>query len=88
MAEGRRGGQCQQLGALVQGGWKACVLAIPPFAPTWERLDGIITWQPESFGIEEEFSAEAALQAYAKPHTYSSKSTSKSTSSPETVSAS
>ncbi|GAX36959.1 hypothetical protein [Nodularia sp. NIES-3585] len=37
--EGRRGGMCQQLGTLVQAGWKACSLAIPPFAPSWETLE-------------------------------------------------
>lgn len=39
--EGRRGGQCSQLGSLVQGSWKACSLAIPPFAPSWESQTGI-----------------------------------------------
>ena len=38
--EGRRGGMCQQLGAQVQGSWKACSLALPPFAPSWETLEG------------------------------------------------
>lgn len=38
--EGRRGGMCQQLGAPVQGTWKACSLALPPFAPSWETLEG------------------------------------------------
>jgi len=38
--EGRRGGMCQQLGAPVQGSWKACSLALPPFAPSWETLEG------------------------------------------------
>ncbi|WP_016950048.1 hypothetical protein [Anabaena sp. PCC 7108] len=37
--EGRRGGMCQQLGALVQASWKACPLAIPAFAPSWETLE-------------------------------------------------
>ncbi|MBE9200156.1 MULTISPECIES: hypothetical protein [unclassified Nodularia (in: cyanobacteria)] len=37
--EGRRGGMCQQLGASVQAGWKACSLALPPFAPSWETLE-------------------------------------------------
>ncbi|MBW4614171.1 MAG: hypothetical protein KME21_13030 [Desmonostoc vinosum HA7617-LM4] len=37
--EGRRGGMCQQLGALVQASWKACSLALPPFAPSWETLE-------------------------------------------------
>jgi hypothetical protein len=39
--EGRRGGVCQQLGAPVQGSWKACPLAIPPFAPSWESLEDV-----------------------------------------------
>jgi hypothetical protein len=30
---------CQQLGARVQAGWKACSLALPPFAPSWETLE-------------------------------------------------
>lgn len=37
--EGRRGGTCQQLGAPVQASWKACSLALPPFAPSWETLE-------------------------------------------------
>ena len=37
--EGRRGGMCQQLGAPVQASWKACTLALPPFAPSWETLE-------------------------------------------------
>jgi len=37
--EGRRGGVCQQLGAPVQSSWKACSLALPPFAPSWEGLE-------------------------------------------------
>ena len=36
--EGRRGGTCQQLCVPVQGDWKACSLAAPPFATTWEHL--------------------------------------------------
>ena len=39
--EGRRGGHCNQLGSLVKGSWKACSLAIPPFAPSWESQSGI-----------------------------------------------
>jgi hypothetical protein len=39
--EGRRGGMCQQLGASVQGSWKACSLALPPFAPSWEKLEDV-----------------------------------------------
>jgi hypothetical protein len=39
--EGRRGGNCQQLGAPVLGSWKACSLALPPFAPSWETLEEV-----------------------------------------------
>jgi hypothetical protein len=54
--EGRRGGQCQQLGVSVQGGWKACQLAIPPFAPSWENLDEIVAWQQEAAGLQQALS--------------------------------
>jgi hypothetical protein len=37
--EGRRGGTCQILSAPVQGTWKACHLALPAFAPSWESLE-------------------------------------------------
>lgn len=48
--EGRRGGNCQQLGAPVQGHWKACSLAIPAFAPSWETLEG--AWSlPEAIPV-------------------------------------
>ena len=30
---------CQLLGVPVQGSWKACTLAIPSFAPSWEELE-------------------------------------------------
>lgn len=33
---GRRGGNCQLLNVTVQGVWKACSLALPPFAPSCE----------------------------------------------------
>lgn len=39
--EGRRGGICQQLGAPVRGNWKACSLAVAPFAPSWETLEDV-----------------------------------------------
>ncbi|MBV8885241.1 MAG: hypothetical protein JO235_14770 [Chroococcidiopsidaceae cyanobacterium CP_BM_RX_35] len=45
--EGRRGGVCLSLGVPVQGCWKACVLAKPPFAPTWGSLEGIMKWSNE-----------------------------------------
>ncbi|MGB3695145.1 MAG: hypothetical protein WBG70_12430 [Spirulinaceae cyanobacterium] len=38
--EGRRGGMCQQLCVPVQGNWKACSLAAPPFeTDVWEHLE-------------------------------------------------
>lgn len=41
-SQGRRGGQCQQLGVPVQGSWKACSLAVPPFVPAWEKFDPVV----------------------------------------------
>jgi len=35
------GGYCHQLGVAVQGKWKACPLAIFPFAAYTEHLDGV-----------------------------------------------
>jgi hypothetical protein len=37
--QGRRGGMCEKLTAPVQGVWKACPLALPAFAPSWETLE-------------------------------------------------
>lgn len=45
-AEGRRGGRCQQLGVSVQGQWRVCSLAAPPFA-SWRNLERWIGFQPE-----------------------------------------
>lgn len=38
-SEGRRGGMCQLMDVSVHSGWKACALAIPAFAPSWENLE-------------------------------------------------
>ncbi len=51
--EGRRGGHCQQLNVAVQGAWKACSLAIPPFAPSWENLEQIMRWQERALAAQE-----------------------------------
>lgn len=59
--EGRRGGQCQQLGVPVQGGWKACQLAIPPFAPSWENLDKLGAWQKETTALGQALSTSYVL---------------------------
>ena len=34
--EGRRGGNCGQLGVTVSGSWQSCSLAMSPFTPPWE----------------------------------------------------
>lgn len=47
--EGRRGGMCSQLNAPVRGSWKACSLALPPFAPSWESLEQI--WQNNNLSV-------------------------------------
>lgn len=44
--EGRRGGNCAQLNAFVQGSWKSCSLALPVFAPNWQ-FERIMTLQSE-----------------------------------------
>ncbi len=48
--EGRRGGECQMLGAHVQGEWAACSLMSPSLGSTWESLEEsplLETLQPE-----------------------------------------
>jgi hypothetical protein len=72
-SEGRRGGYCQQLSVPVQGSWKACSLAVSPFAK-WDQLAGIVAWQPvgtdpktglEVSGLEVGLSAEHSLTELA-----------------------
>ncbi|OKH12603.1 hypothetical protein NIES592_17315 [Fischerella major NIES-592] len=38
---GQRGGTCNLLNVAVKSGWKACPLSIPSFAPSWESIDTI-----------------------------------------------
>lgn len=59
MSEGRRGGLCQQLGVPVSSSWKACSLALPPFAPSWENLEGIMVWPSEEAVILQDTSSGA-----------------------------
>ncbi len=68
--EGRRGGNCQQLGVQVRGGWKACSLALPPFAPSWEGIkDEIIVLQDPRLRVEGTLSLERAFhQPSAEKH--------------------
>lgn len=51
--EGRRGGNCEQLGVHVRSTWKACSLAIPPFAPSWEGFQEVLDWQKEMLLLQE-----------------------------------
>lgn len=39
--QGRRGGSCQMLSVSVQGSWKACAFASPPFKTTLTKLEDI-----------------------------------------------
>lgn len=59
--EGRRGGMCQQLGVPVRGSWKACSLALPPFAPSWESIEGIL--QDDKLMLKEALSLGRALDS-------------------------
>ena len=52
--QGRRGGQCRQLGVPVRGCWKSCALAVPPFVSNWHDLERMVSLHPPVF--------EAALQ--------------------------
>lgn len=64
--EGRRGGVCQQLGAPVRGSWKACSLAAPPFAPSWESLED--AWSlPDATPVLAESSEKLVLKN-VEPH--------------------
>jgi hypothetical protein len=47
--EGLHGGACQQLGVSVHSNWKACQLALPAFASSWENAEELATanWQVE-----------------------------------------
>lgn len=66
-SEGRRGGGCQQLGVPVQGSWKACSLAIPPFATDWKKLAEITDWQPSSSNPADVVTSEVALPTLTLP---------------------
>lgn len=52
LPEGRRGGVCEQLNAPVQSNWKACSLALPPFAPSWESIESLMAWQKQSVKLK------------------------------------
>ncbi|HIK13345.1 MAG TPA: hypothetical protein IGS52_24315 [Oscillatoriaceae cyanobacterium M33_DOE_052] len=76
--EGRRGGHCQQLGVPVQSKWKACCLAIPPFAPSWENTEAvtaavgvaygtIANWPPQTLVLPDILSLERSLKSTEFP---------------------
>lgn len=58
--EGRRGGSCSQLNVPVQSNWKACSLAISPFASPWESLEAI--WRDEELMSKEIVSGNCSLE--------------------------
>lgn len=46
--QGRRGGQCRQLGVPVRGCWKSCALAVSPFAANWQNLERMVALHPST----------------------------------------
>lgn len=36
---GQGRGNCDKLGVSVYGHWRSCRLALPPFAPSWEKAN-------------------------------------------------
>lgn len=61
--EGRRGGLCQQLGVPVSGSWKSCSLALPPFAPSWENLEGIVIWTNETLKVPDAVPSSCSMES-------------------------
>lgn len=55
---------CQQLGVPVKANWKACSLALPPFAPSWESFERI--WLDDQRMLREEL-AVTCSQSYSQP---------------------
>ncbi len=45
--EGLHGGACQQLNVSVSSEWKACQLALPAFATTWDNVEEFAHRQAE-----------------------------------------
>ena len=45
--EGQHGGNCQQLNVSVHSNWKACQLALPAFATTWDDVGELAHRQAE-----------------------------------------
>ncbi|MFZ4675678.1 MAG: hypothetical protein ACOYM4_08280 [Nodosilinea sp.] len=73
--EGRRGGQCSQLGVPVESRWAPCSLAVPVFATQLLEMNPLSCLpQPIRRELSDIFldaaRLEAALDAPAVPHTY------------------
>ena len=81
--EGRRGGECQQLGVPVRGNWKACSLALPPFAPSWENLDGV--WSDEKVTLKEAFSHHCSISGSKQNPVVEKESSTSETLAPDIV---
>lgn len=60
--EGRRGGDCQQLGVPVQGSWKACSLAAQPFASQWDDWSEVVSRRLSSPDPQTVVASEISLQ--------------------------
>lgn len=65
--EGRRGGYCRQFEAIVRAGWKACPLAMPAFAPSWESLERLVGYAPEP-GVATELPTPTSQEPVALPN--------------------
>ncbi|HEY9835908.1 MAG TPA: hypothetical protein V6D27_03365, partial [Vampirovibrionales bacterium] len=63
-------GNCEQLGVQVRGAWKACSLALPPFAPSWEEIKpDMIILEDQRLRVEGTLSLERAFyQPSAERH--------------------
>lgn len=56
---------CQQLGVPVKANWKACSLALPPFAPSWESLEQL--WLDDQRMLREDLAVNCS-QRNSQPH--------------------
>ncbi len=59
--EGRRGGVCEQLGVPVRGSWKACSLAMSPFAPSWETPEEMRILEEKIFSLKDDVVSPCSL---------------------------
>jgi len=59
--EGRRGGVCGQLGVPVRGAWKACSLAMPAFAPSWETIERMMILPEEILSVKDDVVSPCSL---------------------------